>query len=60
MLQSHRSTDAAVHALCIKLARKCTSIIEPLLRQEEIGECLREMYTAIREEIEKPKQMEEV
>jgi hypothetical protein len=53
MLQSHRSTDAALHDLSIKLARRCTSIIEPLLRQEEISECLREMYVAIREELEK-------
>lgn len=60
MIQQNAPCDPAVHALCINLARRCTAIIEPLLRQEEVGECLREMYAAIREELEKPKPTEEV
>lgn len=58
MLQSHQSIDPAVHDLCVRLARRFTDIIRPLLRQEEVGECLREAYTAAREEIEKPKPIE--
>lgn len=53
MIIHTQAADPAIHALSVKLARKCTVIISPLLRQEEIGECLREMYMAIREELEK-------
>ena len=53
MIQRNVACDPAVHDLCIRIARKCTGIIEPLLRQEEIGECLREFYMAAREVIEK-------
>jgi hypothetical protein len=54
MIQQNIPCDPAVHDLCIRIARKCTGIIQPLLRQEEIGECLREFYLAAREVIEKP------
>ncbi|QEH36600.1 hypothetical protein OJF2_51840 [Aquisphaera giovannonii] len=53
MINRFEPCDPAVHALATRLARKCTDIIRPLLRQEEVGECLREMYFAIRCEIEK-------
>jgi hypothetical protein len=54
MITHSESCNPAVHALCIRIARKCTDIIRPLLRQEEVGECLREFYLAAREVIDKP------
>lgn len=60
MIHQSAPCDPAVHNLAITLARKCTAIIQPLLRQEEVGECLREMYLAIREEIEKKPPQAEV
>jgi len=53
MIQPNAPCDPAVHRVCTEIARKCTGIIQPLLRQEEIGECLREFYLAAREVIEK-------
>lgn len=49
----NQAADPAVHSLCVRLARRFTDIVRPLLRQEEIGECLNEAYLAAREEIEK-------
>jgi hypothetical protein len=46
--------------MCTEISRKCTAIIKPLLRQEEVGECLREFYLAAREVIDKPPQTPEV
>jgi hypothetical protein len=54
MIQANVPADPVVHRLCTEIARKCTAIIQPLLRQEEVGECLREFYLAAREVIEKP------
>ncbi len=54
-----RATDPAVHRVCIDLARRFTDIVRPLLRPEEVGECLRESYAAAREVIEKPLKQEE-
>jgi hypothetical protein len=48
-----QSADPAVHNLCIRIARRCTDIIRPLLRQEEVREALTEFYRAARDEIEK-------
>ena len=53
MFVHSRACDPAVHDLCVKLAMKCTLIVTQLLRPEEIGECMREMYAAIRDELEK-------
>jgi hypothetical protein len=60
MIQQNAPCDPAVHKLCIEIARKCTAIIQPLLRQEEIGECLREFYMAARESLDKPTPPREV
>ena len=61
MIRQFEPCDPAVHSLAARLAEKCTDIIKPLLRQEEVGECLREMYLVIRTEIEKkPGREEEV
>jgi hypothetical protein len=53
LIYQNQPCDPAVHSLCMRLARKFTDIVRPLLRQEEVGECLREAYMAAREEIEK-------
>jgi hypothetical protein len=45
------SIDTATHDLAVRLARRCVAIIEPMLRQEEIGEALVEYYAVIREEL---------
>jgi hypothetical protein len=54
MIRQNDSCNPAVHNLCIAIARKCTDIISPLLGQEEVNECLREMYLAAREILDKP------
>lgn len=48
------SCNPAVHRICVEIARKCVAIIEPLLRQEEKAEAVREFYMAAREVIDKP------
>ncbi len=48
-----QSADPAVHNLCVRIAIRCTEIIKPLLRQEEVNEALTEFYRAARVEIEK-------
>ena len=60
MIQTNAPCDPAVHELCMRLARSFTAIIKPLLRQEEVGECLREAYMAAREIIDKPPTRPEV
>ena len=54
MFIESQSSDPAVHAICIRIARRCVGVIEPLLRQEEVREALIEFYRAARTEIEKP------
>lgn len=60
MIQQNAPCDPAVHSLCLALAQKFTDIVKPLLRQEEVGECLREAYMAARELIDKPPTKSEV
>lgn len=55
-----QSCDPAVHKLCIEIASRCTNVIRPLLRQEEIAECLREMYIVARQILDKPPTTPEV
>lgn len=43
--------DPHTHELCQRLARRFTDIVSPLLRQEEIGECLREAFLVALEEL---------
>lgn len=54
MLQSHQSTDLAVHELCVRIARKCVWVIQAVLREEERIEAVREFYRVCREELDKP------
>jgi hypothetical protein len=50
-VESHPA-DPAVHELCVRIARRCVGIVEPLLRQEEVQEAVREFYKACRAEAE--------
>jgi hypothetical protein len=60
MIQHNAPCDPAVHKACMDIARKCTAIIEPLLRQEEKGDALREFYLAARQVLDKPVPIPEV
>ncbi len=60
MIQQNQPCDPAVHSLCLALARSFTDIVKPLLRQEEVGECLREAYLAARQILDKPPTQPEV
>lgn len=60
MIQQNEPADPAVHALCIRIARRCVWVIQAVLREEERGEALREFYQVAREELEKPKSAGEV
>ena len=53
MFIESQSVDPTVHALCIKIARRCVWIIQAVLREEERGLALTEFYRVCREEIEK-------
>lgn len=55
-----QAADPAVHNLCVRIAIRCTEIIKPLLRQEEVREALTEFYRAARLEIEKREPIEEL
>lgn len=52
MFMDNQPASPEIHDLAIRIARACTDIIRPLLRQEEVGEALREMYRACRIELE--------
>lgn len=52
-IESH-SADPAVHALCIKIARRCVWIIQAVLREEERALAVNEFYRVCREELDKP------
>lgn len=47
------SADPHVHAVCMRIAKKCVWIIQSLLREEERIEALRSFYAACREELDK-------
>ena len=52
MVMDCRSPDPSVHRLCLRIARKCVAVIEPLLREEEVREAMTEFYRAAREAVE--------
>lgn len=60
MIQHNAPCDPAVHKACMDIARKCTAIIDPLLRQEEKAEACREFYLAARQVLDKPPVQPEV
>src|SRR5437868_283841 len=47
-----QSANPKTHDLCIRIARRCVGVIQPLLRQEEVHDALTEFYRAARDEIE--------
>jgi hypothetical protein len=53
MFIESQAADPRIHELCIRIARRCVAVIEPLLRQEERKEALTEFYRAARAEIER-------
>ncbi len=53
MLIEHKSANPAVHALCVKIARRCVWIIQAVLREEERHLAAQEFYRVCREEIDK-------
>ena len=53
MLIDSQAADPAVHALSVRIARRCVWIIQSVLRDEERGDAAREFYRVCREEIEK-------
>jgi hypothetical protein len=54
MIQQNTPCDPALHDLCVRLARSFTDIVKPLLRQEEVPECMREAYLVARQILDKP------
>lgn len=60
MIQQTIPCDPAIHKACMEIACKCTAIISPLLRQEEVGEAMREFYLAARQVLDKPKPIPEM
>jgi hypothetical protein len=52
MFIESQAADPATHQLCVRIARRCVAVIEPLLRQEEVREALTEFYRAARTELE--------
>jgi hypothetical protein len=53
MFIESQSADPAVHALSIRIAKRCVWIIRAVLREEERGLAVNEFYRVCREEIEK-------
>lgn len=54
MFIESQAADPAVHALCVRIAKRCVWIIQAVLREEERIEAAREFYRVCREEIDKP------
>jgi hypothetical protein len=54
VLIENQSANPAVHALCIKIAKRCVWIIQAVLREEERGLAANEFYQVCREELDKP------
>ena len=53
MMIYSQACDPALHALCLELASRCTNIVRPVLRHEEVGHCLQQMYIAARQTLDK-------
>jgi hypothetical protein len=52
MFVESQSADPAIHALCIKIARRCVWIIQGCLRDEERSDALEAFYYVAREALE--------
>ena len=55
-----QSADPAIHAICIKIARKCVWIVQACLREEERALVVNEFYRECREALDKPPATPEV
>ena len=53
MFIENQSVNPAVHALCIKIARRCVWVIQAVLREEERGLAVNEFYRVCCEELDK-------
>jgi hypothetical protein len=53
MLVENQSADPAVHALCVKIAKRCVWVIQSVLRDEERTLAVNEFYRVCREELDK-------
>lgn len=53
MFIESQSADPAVHAISVRIARRCVHIIQAVLREEERIEAAREFYRVCREELDK-------
>lgn len=52
MIAQHGPADPVIHETSIRAARRCRSIVQGCLREEEWIEADREFYLAIRQELE--------
>jgi hypothetical protein len=53
MFIENQPCDPALHALCVRIARRCVWIIQACLREEERIDAAREFYRVLREELAK-------
>jgi hypothetical protein len=53
MFIESRATDPATHETAIRIARRCRTIVQACLREEEWAEADREFYKVAREELER-------
>lgn len=52
MFVDNHPADAVIHAMAIRLARQCRSIVQGVLREEEWRDCDLEFYRVIRAGLE--------
>jgi hypothetical protein len=45
--------DPKIHVAAVRMARRCRYLIQACLREEEWGDCDREFYLVLREELER-------
>jgi hypothetical protein len=50
-IQSH-PLETVLHAMSIRVSKRCVSLIEVCLRPEEVGEAEREFYLIVRANLE--------
>jgi hypothetical protein len=60
MFIESQSADPEIHALCIKIARRCVWVIQAVMREEERALAVNEFYRVCREELNKPRATPEV
>lgn len=53
MFIESKAADPAVHAISVRIAKRCVWIIQAVLREEERIDAAREFYRVVREELDK-------